>query len=116
MTKINQRRVGGEEIGECSVCGHKVCAHVLGDVAQVHLLRATEEALVKTAAERDEAQKKNERTQARYEILLGTLKDLADLDCTYSDGCPVFGTKHGRCVGCIAREAIEAADEERWEC
>lgn len=51
------------------------------------------------AGERDAANARAEKAEA-------ALRDLADLDCSYGDGCPPFGTGHGQCVGCKAREAL----------
>ena len=45
----------------------------------------------------------------RSERLRWTLEDFAEADCAYGDGCPVFGSRHGQCVGCIARGALEEA-------
>jgi len=49
-----------------------------------------------------------ERDELRAEVdrLRDVLKDFAEHDCTYGDGCPVFGSRHGRCTGCIARAAL----------
>ena len=34
------------------------------------------------------------------------LEGLAEYDCHYGDNCPTFGSRHGKCVGCKAREAL----------
>jgi hypothetical protein len=34
--------------------------------------------------------------------------ELAEADCSYGDNCPDFaGTRHGKCLPCKAREALE---------
>lgn len=38
------------------------------------------------------------------ERLRSALSEFAEYDCEYGDGCPTFGTRHGRCVGCKARQ------------
>ena len=44
--------------------------------------------------------------------LRGTMEDFAEHDCTYGDGCPPFGSRHGRCTGCIARTALAPQSSE----
>jgi len=36
-------------------------------------------------------------------------KDMAEDDCAYGDNCPTFGTRHGQCDGCKARETLKEA-------
>lgn len=46
---------------------------------------------------------KQERNEAR-----AVLRDFAEYDCEYGDNCPSnAGTRHGTCVGCKARQALE---------
>lgn len=35
------------------------------------------------------------------------LSDFAEWDCDYGDGCPTFRSRHGKCVGCKARDALQ---------
>lgn len=37
---------------------------------------------------------------------LDFVQELADETCEYGDGCPTFGSNHGRCLHCKAREAL----------
>lgn len=37
---------------------------------------------------------------------LDFLQELADEECGYGDDCPTFGSRHGKCVRCKAREAL----------
>jgi hypothetical protein len=41
---------------------------------------------------------------------VGVLRDIAEHDCRYGDGCPRFGSNHGVCVGCRARRGLAALD------
>lgn len=41
------------------------------------------------------------------EPALSFVKDMSEHDCTYGDNCPKFGSRHGQCVGCKAREVLE---------
>jgi len=50
--------------------------------------------------------------QAKLAEYEKALRDLAERDCTYGDNCPPFGTRHGACVGCIARAALAAPQGE----
>jgi len=34
------------------------------------------------------------------------LEGISEGDCSYGDNCPEFGTRHGRCVSCIAKSAL----------
>lgn len=48
--------------------------------------------------------------EAELERLRGVLGDIAEYDCAYGDNCPSnAGTRHGTCVGCKARHALEEA-------
>lgn len=38
---------------------------------------------------------------------LDFVQELADEDCKYHDGCPTFGSNHGRCIPCKARHALD---------
>ena len=38
-------------------------------------------------------------------------QELANESCTYSDGCPVFGSRHGTCLHCKARRALDDANK-----
>jgi hypothetical protein len=44
---------------------------------------------------------------ARVVALEAALRDIAEGDRAYADGCPIFGSKHGRCLVCRARAALE---------
>jgi hypothetical protein len=35
------------------------------------------------------------------------IRELADEECSYKDNCPAFGTRHGRCLSCSAREVLK---------
>jgi hypothetical protein len=48
---------------------------------------------------------------ARAEGVVGHMRDLAEHECTYRDGCPTFGSRHGQCTGCKAREALATYEE-----
>lgn len=43
---------------------------------------------------------------AENERLRRALEDMAEGDCEYGDGCPTFGSRHGRCVPCKAHLAL----------
>jgi ribosomal protein S27AE len=51
---------------------------------------------------------RGERTfdSSRFNLLLKFAKDQADADCAYGDNCPTFGSRHGQCYGCAAREVL----------
>lgn len=38
---------------------------------------------------------------------LDFVQEWADIDCAYGDGCPPFGTNHGKCTPCKARHALD---------
>ena len=73
------------EFPNCSVCGYSMpvalCVEV-ADVIQAH----------------------NEFSDAKASI--DFTKSVADGDCAYRDGCPKFGSRHGQCAACAAREAL----------
>jgi hypothetical protein len=48
----------------------------------------------------------NRHLAALRDALAAGLRDIAEHDCEYGDGCPVFGSRHGQCVGCKARETL----------
>jgi len=50
--------------------------------------------------------------QKKQQIFLQCVKDMAEYDCYYGDNCPPFGTNHGQCDGCKAREALKEATNE----
>lgn len=52
-------------------------------------------------------------TSVQEQIYRRALEELAEHDCAYGDSCPDFGTRHGRCVGCVARSALAAARGQR---
>ena len=54
-----------------------------------------------------------EQAQAEIERLRRCLSGFAEGDCYYGDGCPKFGSRHGQCQSCRAREALR--DEPREE-
>lgn len=33
-------------------------------------------------------------------------RDIAECDCEYNDNCPKFGSRHGQCYACKAREVL----------
>ena len=39
--------------------------------------------------------------------LRAVLEGMAEGDCMYGDGCPIFGSRHYRCMPCVARAALE---------
>jgi hypothetical protein len=41
-------------------------------------------------------------------MVMRFVRELADEPCSYGDNCPDFGTRHGRCLHCKARRALEA--------
>jgi hypothetical protein len=43
----------------------------------------------------------------KAERLEDFVREISEEDCHYGDGCPVFGSNHGRCLGCKARRARE---------
>ena len=46
----------------------------------------------------------------RAPLLKDLVQELADQGCDYDDGCPANqGTRHGRCLGCKARKALEGS-------
>jgi hypothetical protein len=38
---------------------------------------------------------------------LSFLAELAEEDCSYGDNCPTFGSRHGKCIYCKARQALK---------
>ncbi len=46
--------------------------------------------------------------------LVKFVEEAAEPDCFYGDGCPPFGSRHGKCNGCKARDAL-AALPEHWK-
>jgi hypothetical protein len=48
--------------------------------------------------------------QKQIEDLKSVLQDFAEGDCEYGDGCPSFGTRHGRCISCKAKKALAAGE------
>ena len=49
---------------------------------------------------------------ADLERALAGVRELADeMECTYGDNCPDFGSRHGRCIGCKLHRALAAADK-----
>lgn len=48
---------------------------------------------------------------ARMKPVVREMRDIAEADCAYSDGCPEHAwAKHGVCVGCKARKSLAALD------
>ena len=37
---------------------------------------------------------------------LDFVQELAEEECLYNDGCPVFGSNHGRCLICKAKDVL----------
>lgn len=60
--------------------------------------------------QRDAALAKLTEAEKELEGLRQTMRDIAEQDCFYGDNCPTFGTNHGQCTGCRAREALAALD------
>lgn len=58
-------------------------------------------------AAREEERERVSRELAQVNRLKYFMEGFAERDCTYGDNCPKFGTKHGPCVGCLARTALE---------
>ena len=49
---------------------------------------------------------------ARLRAVAGLVRDLAEGDCEYDDGCPPFtGSRHGTCTSCKARAALAALQD-----
>lgn len=46
----------------------------------------------------------------RMRAVVREMRDLAEYDCEYGDNCPPFDSRHGTCVGCKARKALERLD------
>ena len=44
---------------------------------------------------------------------LDFVQELADEDCSYGDDCPYNGTRHGRCIRCRAKSALNNYDNPR---
>lgn len=66
-------------------------------------VRHGEKGCFRAVAERQLAEAVRERDEAR-----AVLRDFAEYDCEYGDNCPSnAGTRHGTCVGCKARQALE---------
>lgn len=47
----------------------------------------------------------------KLELALSCLEDIAEGDCHYGDNCPTFGSRHGQCISCKARKALEEIRE-----
>ena len=47
--------------------------------------------------------------KAERKALRSSLSDIAEGDCHYEDGCPVFGSRHGTCTRCVARRGLARA-------
>jgi len=48
------------------------------------------------------------RLRAERDALKMFADGVAEGDCHYGDSCPTFGSRHGKCVVCQAREAVAA--------
>lgn len=73
--------------------------------------RIITEALNDLIRQRDTLRSEVARLTAEVEAMravVSTMEDFAEHDCTYGDGCPVFGSRHGVCIGCKARRALDA--------
>ena len=47
-------------------------------------------------------------------ILRAFAERMAEHDCAYGDGCPPFsGTRHGDCLGCLARRALAKTNDHQ---
>lgn len=42
----------------------------------------------------------------RIRQLEAFVREIADEACHYGDGCPAFGSNHGACLRCCARDAL----------
>lgn len=42
---------------------------------------------------------------------LDFVQELADEECSYRDGCPVFGSRHGVCLHCRARRVLNREEK-----
>ena len=54
-----------------------------------------------------------QRAEAELSEVRAALKEFAEGECEYGDGCPSFGTRHGRCVPCKARAALAKGKESK---
>ena len=115
---LNARVRAGEE--PCPVCGEEV-ARLRKELSESYQAERDMEAALET--EREECTQAQaacgrraiEITKLRADLaaaakreagLREALEEIAEADCAYGDGCPRFGTRHGQCVGCKAREAL----------
>jgi len=55
----------------------------------------------------DAMTKRAEAAEAMAESAMDMLRDFAEYECEYGDHCPAFGSRHGQCVGCQARKALQ---------
>ena len=123
------RHDSGDESYVCNDCGQVTdlfdsskaafshCTHLLQETvdeqaADVAHLRATIRHL-EADAEAYASQKESgvEQMKARASRMEDALRGLAEGNCHYGDACPVFGSKHGRCVACIAKAALQPAPD-----
>lgn len=56
------------------------------------------------------AQKAQLRLTRKLEHVVAFVLELAEEGCSYGDDCPAFGSRHGTCLACRARNAIERLD------
>ena len=45
--------------------------------------------------------------------LRAALSDFAEGDCEYGDGCPTFGSRHGKCIPCRAHESLRTTSARK---
>jgi predicted nucleic acid-binding Zn-ribbon protein len=57
---------------------------------------------------RNELVEREDALTQDVDVFRAALLDLAERRCAYGDGCPMVDDKHGRCIGCKARAALEA--------
>lgn len=63
-----------------------------------------------TEARAHGAAEERAKWESKYNVLRSALSDLAEGDCSYGDGCPAFGSRHGQCCSCKAREALSKVE------
>lgn len=58
----------------------------------------------------------NDTLSKDAEAFEDALQDIAEQECAYGDDCPPFGSRHGVCVGCKARRALQSRNKKlRYE-
>lgn len=54
--------------------------------------------------------------KARIKLLLSFVEGAAEGDCWYDDNCPIFGSRHYRCIPCKARTTLEEYNAATRNC